>query len=161
MSTLPCKCLSCECLSCKCLSCKCRPLVFDGPRGSTYEGFFFDHGRSGPGTLFKGNVKHVYDPRSGKKALRSNRIYEGNWRAGQLRTGSMVGPCCLLSSPTANCFKETAICLTPSDHKDLCHLGVERNVFVFVALMPQASRHSRRISFCSLLTAPRTSKNVG
>ncbi|CAM9669143.1 unnamed protein product [Scytosiphon promiscuus] len=58
--------------------------------GSTYEGFFLDHGRSGPGTLFRGNAKQVYDPRSGKKALRSNRIYEGNWRAGQLRTGSMV-----------------------------------------------------------------------
>ncbi|CAM9174703.1 unnamed protein product [Hapterophycus canaliculatus] len=58
--------------------------------GNTYEGFFLDHGRSGPGTLFRGNAKQVYDPRSGKQTLRSNRIYEGNWRAGQLRTGSMV-----------------------------------------------------------------------
>lgn len=59
-------------------------------RGNTYEGFFLDHNRSGTGTLFRGNVKRVYDPRSGRKALRSNRIYEGTWRANELRTGSMV-----------------------------------------------------------------------
>ncbi|CAM9720967.1 unnamed protein product [Ectocarpus sp. 6 AP-2014] len=58
--------------------------------GNTYEGFFLDNRRSGPGTLFRGNVKRVYDPRSGKKAIKSNRIYEGNWRASELRTGSMV-----------------------------------------------------------------------
>lgn len=62
-------------------------------RGNTYEGFFLDHSRSGPGTLFRGNVKRVYDPRSGKKALKSNRIYEGTWRANELRTGSMVRLC--------------------------------------------------------------------
>eukprot|EP00903_Cladosiphon_okamuranus_P013542 g12614.t1 len=58
--------------------------------GNTYEGFFLDQHRSGPGTLFRGNVKRVYDPRSGRKTLRSNRIYEGTWRANELRTGSMV-----------------------------------------------------------------------
>lgn len=67
--------------------------TFNAPqnnRGNTYEGFFLDHNRSGTGTLFRGNVKRVYDPRSGRKALRSNRIYEGTWRANELRTGSMV-----------------------------------------------------------------------
>eukprot|EP00752_Nemacystus_decipiens_P009142 g8165.t1 len=63
-------------------------ITFKG--GNTYEGFFLDHNRSGPGTLFRGNVKRVYDPRSGRKTLRSNRIYEGNWRANELRSGSMV-----------------------------------------------------------------------
>eukprot|EP00904_Undaria_pinnatifida_P007369 jgi/Undpi1/3762/HiC_scaffold_16.g07131.m1 len=58
--------------------------------GNTYEGFFLDNGRTGPGTLFRGNVKSVYDPRSGKNALRSNRVYEGTWRASELRPGSMV-----------------------------------------------------------------------
>lgn len=60
-------------------------------RGTKYEGFFLDQGRSGPGMLFKGNVKDVYDPKSGKVITRSNRVYEGNWRAGDLRPGSMVG----------------------------------------------------------------------
>ncbi|CAN0074684.1 unnamed protein product [Ascophyllum nodosum] len=63
-------------------------IVFKG--GNTYEGFFRDHSRSGPGTLFVGNTKSVYDPRSGKTTLRSNRVYEGNWRASELRSGSMV-----------------------------------------------------------------------
>lgn len=52
-----------------------------------------DHCRSGPGTLFVGNVKSVYDPRSGGSVLRSNRVYEGNWQASELRPGSTVsGP---------------------------------------------------------------------
>lgn len=59
-------------------------------RGNTYEGFFMDHGRSGPGMLFRGNVKDVYDPKSGSATKKSNRVYEGNWRAGELRAGSMV-----------------------------------------------------------------------
>lgn len=58
--------------------------------GNIYEGFVLNNGRSGPGTLFRGNVKRVYDPRSGRNLLRSNRVYEGSWRANELRSGSMV-----------------------------------------------------------------------
>ncbi|CAM9285457.1 unnamed protein product [Phaeothamnion confervicola] len=70
------------------------------PGGKVYEGFMGHDERWGLGAMWHGCVKTVVDANTGRAVLRSNRVYEGEWRGGEPRPEAMVT---LTAKATAHC----------------------------------------------------------